>query len=47
MLTEIFDAKVELIDQSFLTPLKISSGSITTLPEAEQRAEDDAVNRVP
>lgn len=34
MLTEIIDAKVEFIEQPFLTPLIISSGAITTLPEA-------------
>ena len=34
MLTEIIDAKVEFIDQSFLTPLIISSGAINTAAEA-------------
>ena len=34
MFTEILDAKVAFVEQPFLTPLIISSGAITTLPEA-------------
>jgi L-alanine-DL-glutamate epimerase-like enolase superfamily enzyme len=34
MYTEILDAKVDFVQQPFLTPLIISSGAITTLPEA-------------
>ena len=34
MFTEILDAKVNFLEQLFLTPLIISSGAITTLPEA-------------
>ena len=32
--TEILDAKVTFVEQPFLTPLIISAGAITTLPEA-------------
>ena len=34
MFTEILDAEVTFVEQLFLTPLIISSGAITTLPEA-------------
>ncbi len=34
MQTEILNAKVAFVEQPFLTPLIISSGTITTLPEA-------------